>query len=567
MKTTAGVLGSALAALVAGCGTSPVTAPIAAAPAVALAAAKCSALSGRGIPNGVIGIVSGNAIIDTATWMPASGMAVAERGPTPAATITPALPEHCKVLGRIAGMDARAPFIHFQVNLPAQWNGRSVQFGGGGFNGVLITGTALVPAARYDQPSPLGRGYVTYGTDSGHQNRPGEPPQTFAINDEALMNFAHAAYKKVRDVAVAVMQEAYGRAPEKLYFVGSSEGGREGLMMAQRYPADFDGIVSRVPVLNWTGLQHAGLRDGLALVGEGWIPPAKIKLVHDAVLAACDAADGLADGIVSDPVGCRSRFNVAALRCTGAVADNCLSQAQVRAVQTLHSPLDFGMELAHGVRQYPARGPSGENTASAGPTGGWQSWWTGTQAPAFPPVPANGIAWFYGAGAIQYFYARNPGADLRQYRMADHLPRVREVSAMMDATNPDLSAFHARGGKILMLENMGDYAQSPYAGIAYHQSVVQRMGRADVDRFFKLYAAPNVDHVGTGGPGNVELFPALVAWVEQGREPAGLQLAEQDAKAPFRIIRSRPLCEWPAWPRYRSGDPTAASSFECTRTP
>jgi len=361
------------------------------------------------------------------------------------------------------------------------------------------------------------------------------------------------------------MKTAYGRGPEKLYFVGSSEGGREGLTMAQRYPRDFDGILARVPVIHWTGLQHAGLRDGMALTGEGWIRPAQVKLVHDAVLAACDAADGLADGLVSDPVGCRARFDVARLRCTGAPADNCLNDAQIKAVQTLHSPLNMGIELANGLREYPGRGPSGENTASAGPTGGWQAWWTGTAAPAFPPVQANGIAWFYGAGAIQYFYARNPSADLRSYDPRNHLPRIREVSALMDSTNPDLSAFQARGGKLILLENLGDYAQSPYAGIGYHQSVVQRMGQGAVSKFFKLYTAPGIDHVGTGGPANAELFPALAGWVENGREPAGLALVEQEAKLPFRVTRSRPLCEWPQWPRYRGGDVNAAASFECTR--
>ncbi|MBE7368871.1 tannase/feruloyl esterase family alpha/beta hydrolase [Ramlibacter sp. HM2] len=522
-------------------------------------------MQGTRIAPSAIGLPSGAATIDSATMVAASDLAVAERGATPAGMITPALPAHCKVLGRIAPVDPQAPAIHFQVNLPVQWNGRSVQYGGGGFNGVLITGTALVPAARYDQPVPLARGYVTYGTDSGHQNQPGQPPQTFALNDEALVNFAHASYKKVRDVAVAVMRQAYGRDPQKLYFVGSSEGGREGVMMAQRYPQDFDGILSRVPVLNWTGLQHAGLRDGLAITGDAWLSPAHVKLVHDAVLASCDGADGLTDSVVSNPVGCRERFNVELLRCSATTGPTCLNDAQIRAVKTLHAPLDLPAEIAHGVRQYPGRGPSGENTRSFGPTGGWQSWWTGTQAPAFPPVQANGIAWFYGAGAIQYFYARNPQADLRSYRIQDHLPRVREVSALMDATNPDLSAFQARGGKLILLENMADYAQSPYAGIAYFQSVQQRLGADNVRRFARLYTAPGVDHVGTGAPGNAELFPALVDWVEQGREPAGLQLVEQEGRPPFAVTRARPLCEWPTWPRYKGGDPNAAASFECTR--
>ncbi|MDB5750302.1 MAG: Tannase and feruloyl esterase [Ramlibacter sp.] len=558
-STTGLLLAGGLLTLLAGCATR------AAVTTAALAPAQCTGLTGQRIDASRVGIPSGAAIIDSAVMVAASAATINERAPTPAGKIEPALPQHCKVLGRIAGMDARAPFIHFQVNLPAQWNGRSVQYGGGGFNGVLVTATTLVPAARFDAPVPLARGYVTYGTDSGHQNKPGEPPQTFAMNDEALVNFAHASYKKVRDVAVAVMKQAYGKAPEKLYFVGSSEGGREGLTMAQRYPADFDGILARVPVINWTGLQHAGLRDGLALVGDGWMKPAHAKLVHDAVLASCDGADGLTDSVVSDPVGCRTRFNVELLRCRGAAADNCLTDAQVKAVRTLHSPLDLGVELANGVRHYPARGPSGENTASAGPTGGWQAWWTGTAPPAFPPVPANGIAWFYGAGAIQYFYARNPQADVLSYRIQDHLPRAREVSALMDSTHPDLSAFHARGGKLILLENMGDYAQSPYAGIEYHQAVVQRLGADTVKRFVKLYTAPGVDHVGSGAPANAELFPALVAWVEQGREPAGLELVEQETKAPFSVTRARPLCEWPTWPRYRGGDVNAAASFTCTQ--
>jgi Tannase and feruloyl esterase len=152
-----------------------------------------------------------------------------------------------------------------------------VQYGGGGFNGVLITGLGLVPAARFDTPAPLAQGFVTYGTDSGHQNTPNVAVQAFALNDEALTNFAHASYKKVRDVAVALMQKTYGKAPDKLYFVGSSEGGREGLTMAQRYPKDFNGIFARVPVINWTGLQHAGLKDGLALMDGGWISQARTQ--------------------------------------------------------------------------------------------------------------------------------------------------------------------------------------------------------------------------------------------------------------------------------------------------
>jgi feruloyl esterase len=557
---------AAAAALLAGCASGP-TAPT----SLSLGqdpAAACASLTAP-VPASAIragDVPSGAATIDSATWMAATALAVAERGPTPAARVTPATPAFCRILGRIAPIDPAAPPILFQVNLPAQWNGRSVQYGGGGFNGVLINAQTLVPAQRFDTPTPLAQGFITAGTDSGHQNKPNEPPQAFALNDEALLNFAHASYKKVRDVSVALAQRAYGKAPTRLYFMGSSEGGREAVTMAQRYPDAFDGIFSRVPVLHWTGLQHAGLRDGLATVGDGWIRPAQVQAVHKAVLASCDAADGLADGIISDPVGCRARFDVTKLQCTGTPDDNCLTPPQVKAVQTLHAPLDFGFALANGLRSYPGRGPSGEGLPAFGPTGGWGAWWLGTAAPAFPPVQANGIAWFYGAGAIQYFYAQNPNADLRSYKPENHLARVQQVSALMDSTNPDLAAFQARGGKLILLENLADYAQSPYAGIGYHASVVQKLGRTAVDGFFKLYAAPGVDHVGFGAPANVDMLAALQGWVEQGRAPAGLQLVEQAVQAPaFTVQRARPLCEWPTWPRYKGGDAHAAASFECVQ--
>jgi len=204
-------------------------------------------------------------------------------GETPAGSIAPATPSFCKVLGHIKPIDPKAPNINFQINLPLDWNGRSVQYGGGGFNGVLVTGLDLPPAHPFDKPSPLAQGFVTYGTDSGHQAKPGEEPPTFAANDEAFANFAHLAYKKVRDVAVAIMQRAYGSRPEKLYFVGSSEGGREGLTMAQRYLAHFDGIFfARAGYYsNWAGLQHAGWRSGLATMGDRYLSAAHVKLVHE----------------------------------------------------------------------------------------------------------------------------------------------------------------------------------------------------------------------------------------------------------------------------------------------
>ncbi|HTB01301.1 MAG TPA: tannase/feruloyl esterase family alpha/beta hydrolase [Bradyrhizobium sp.] len=504
--------------------------------------------------------------IDEAVLTEPKPLSIADNGPTPAARINPATPSFCRVLGHIDPADPNAPPIRFELNLPLQWNGRSVQYGGGGFNGVLITGVGLAAAAPFDSASPLARGFATYGTDSGHQNKPGEPPQSFAANDEAFVNFAHASYKKVRDEAVLLIERAYGAKPEKMYFLGSSEGGREGLTMAQRYPDDFDGIFSRAPVINWVGLQHAGTRAGLSTMGEGWIRPAQVKLVHDAVLAACDAQDGVADALVEDAVGCKSRFDPAKLLCAnGATGDQCLNEAQVAAIRTLHSPYEFPFALANGVSEYPGWGVSGEATKAYGPTGGWSAWWLGAAPPALPPQPNNGIAWVYGAGGIQHIFARDPNFDVRNYRPEDFAGRVREVSALMDSTNPDLGAFRAHGGKLIMLEHMSDYAQSPYAGIGYFGEVQKRLGEAAVADFMRLYTAPGVDHVGSGAPANVDMLSVLVDWVENGRAPGNLAVVEQQPSLPIVVDRSLPLCQWPAWPHYREGDPKSAASFVCGR--
>ena len=558
---------SAAAVLLAACGSMGPGAPSAPSSPIALGAdpaQACTALA-SGIDAAAIGLPTRGATIDSAVIVGASPASVAPGGPTPASRVNPATPSNCKVLGRILPVDPAAPPILFQVNLPLNWNGRSVQYGGGGFNGNLINGLALAPAGRWDQPSPLAQGFVTYGTDSGHQNKPGEAPQAFAANEEAFVNFAHASYKKVRDVAVALTQRAYGRAPYKMFFVGSSEGGREGLTMAQRYPHDFDGIFSRVPVINWTGLMHASNRAGLTTLGDAWMPRAKVELVHNAVLAACDELDGVKDNLVANPVACKARFDVSKLQCAGADAANCLNAAQVKAVQSYHSSYKFPFALANGVTEYPGWGVSGEGTPAGGPTGGWSAWYVGSSAPSQPAKPDNGISWFFGSGALRHIFVRDANFDVTKYAPELYDTRVLEVSALMDSTNPDLSAFHARGGKLIMLENMADYAQSPYAGIGYYESVVKKMGNDAADKFIRLYTAPGVDHVGNGAPGNVDALSALSHWVERGQAPAGLTLVDQELKVPFATLRELPLCAWPAWPRYRSGDVKSASSFECVK--
>jgi hypothetical protein len=514
---------------------------------------------------GLAGPAQQSVQIDSATLQAPTPLSVSERASTPAARISPANPAFCKLLGHIESVDPKAPPIKFEVNLPAEWNNRSLQYGGGGFNGVLITGLGLPPAHPYDKPSPLAQGFVTYGTDSGHESKPGEPPQLFALNDEAFENFSYRSYKRVRDAALALMVRAYGKPPAKMYFMGSSEGGREALTMAQRYPEDFDGIFARVPVINWVGLQHAGTRSGLATMGEGWIRPAQVKLVADAVRNACDKADGSDDGLVEDAVGCKASFRPESLRCAeGQSGDQCLTDPQIAAINTLHSSYKFPFTLANGLDDYPGWGVSGEDAPSFGPTGGWSSWWLGKAPPAQPPIQTNGIAWVYGAGGIQYVFARDPNLDVTKYKPEDYRERALEVSRLMDSTNPDLSRLRAHGGRLVILEHMADYAQSPYAGIRYFENVQRTLGTAETTEFARLYTAPGVDHVGSGAPANVDMLGVLVDWVEKGKAPGTLEVVEQKVEAPsFGTVRALPLCQWPAWPHYRSGPVNAAGSFSC----
>jgi Tannase and feruloyl esterase len=518
--------------------------------------AVCSALAGSTISSGASSLPTAGATISAATLMAPATQAVNANG-----GFTPATPEYCKVLVAIASVDPQAPPINFQLNLPTQWNRNALQVGGGGYNGVLVTGMDPLPSAPPDAPLPISRGYATFGTDSGHQMAPGVEVQAFALNDEALTNFAYAAYKKTRDFAIEIIARRYGAPPSRIYYAGSSEGGREGLAMAQRFPADYDGIISRVPVINWVGLQTAGNRSGVVLSRGGWLSPAKVELVHKAVLAACDAQDGLADGIISRYEGCAASFNSASLRCpNGADAGaGCLSDAQITAIDTLHSPQPFPFALANGVTRYPGWGYGGEAHA-----GGWALWWSGKAAAKLPADADHGLQFRFGSGAVRYFFARDPKLDPLAFTPGAHAARMQQVSELMDATSPDLAPFAGHGGRLILHEHTGDYAQSPFAGIEYFKSVQASLGAARVDEFARLYVTPGADHRGINVPGNIDMLAILAAWVEQGRPPPEpLIQTAQNPTPPFAVVSSRPLCRYPTYPRYSGGDPNSAGSFSC----
>jgi len=524
-------------------------------PQVDSGALRCAS-QGRSLPANALGLPSAGAVVSSATWVEALPQRVIVAGETAGAT-----PAHCRLVGYIEPVDATAPKINFQLNLPQPWNGKAMQFGGSGFNGLLVSGLGAAPMAPPDAPLPISRGYATFGTDGGHQRVVGVEPQAFAANDEALENFAYAAYKKTRDAAVALIHAHYGARPQRIYYVGESEGGREGLMMAQRFPADYDAIYSAAPWVSFVGQHLAGTRSGLMQRGAGWLNPNKVALLDKAVLQACDGLDGLNDGIVSHYLGCAAAFDVGPLRCKAGAddGDHCLSDAQIAAVRSLHSALKIDFALANGITEYPRWGLGGEDNPHQ-----WQRHISGV-APAGALEARN---WLYGSGVVRHFVVRDAAFDPASFRPNLFRARLQRLSSMLDATNPDLSAFHAWGGKLILHEFSSDHTRSPYAGFAYFQAVQARMTAAVADQFVRLYVTPGVNHAGYGPhvPAGVDVVALLEQWVEQRRPPADTIVQSlQSYVPPFALLASKPMCRYPAYARYNgSGEPRWASSYTCT---
>src|SRR5688572_23254271 len=254
-----------------------------------LPSTACTALQGLSIEADAIGLATSGAVVQSAV-----AVAAAEGGNVNG--------DFCKVIGFVLPFRVGSPTLQFEVNLPASWNGRALQMGGGGYDGTLVTGLTVYSNQPRTTDTPLKQGYVTLGSDGGHQGRPGFDG-SFALDDEALLNFGQQSVKKTHDAAMAVITQAYGGAPDRFYFIGGSQGGHEALDAAARYPDDYDGVVAHYPAYNVTLLHLGSLNAGRALYADGeaaWINPAKTKLIGDAVYLMCDGLDGVRDGIISN---------------------------------------------------------------------------------------------------------------------------------------------------------------------------------------------------------------------------------------------------------------------------
>ena len=546
-------------------------------------AKSCAEINGMAIPAMAIGLPTTGAIVTSTALVPAAGTGVA------------AVAEYCKVLGDVNPVDVNAPKIKFQVNLPANWNSKAVMFGGGGYNGTIATGIGNVPAGPADQPAPLARGYATFGSDSGHQgNATGSRDGAFGANDEAMRNFSADALKKTRDTAIFIIQARYAAGVKKTYFAGGSTGGREALIVVQNWPRDFDGAIVLYPAWNAASLNLQFGRITRELAKPGAYPSrAKRKLLYDAVLAACDALDGVSDGLISNVNACNASFNPATaslngtpLRCTGGAdsGDNCLSDAQIAGFNVTNTPLVLNYTLASGETGYPGFNVWGTDFGNPGTSPLQPTVLTlslGTEQPANPMPPvlaatpatpttpaAPATSPPYGSTFwdqwVRFFVTRD--ANFNSLSLDPQNPGVWqagivELTRIQDLNKTDLSAFAARGGKILMAHGSHDALVSTRATQQYWSRIRGTMGAARVDSFARYYEIPGYGHaVSSVFNAAWDSLTTLENWVEKGVAPPP-QLVADTAGVPGR---TRPLCDYPTWAKYKgAGDINSAQSYTC----
>lgn len=539
------------------------------------AAMTCAQLAGMTIPASGIGLATTGAAVTSATVVAAAGSGASAVG------------EYCRVLGDINPVDASAPKIKFQVNLPENWNRKAMMFGGGGYDGTIATGMANVPAGPTDKQVPLGRGYVTFGSDSGHQaNANGSRDGSFGANDEALRNFAGDAIKKTRDTAMAIIKARYADTVQKTYFAGGSTGGREALLAVQNWPSDFDGAIVLYPAWNAASLdlQFGRITRQLALP-DAYPNRAKRRVLYDAAIAACDGLDGARDGVISNVDACNASFNPTtatvdaspggqSVRCANGAdtGDTCLSDVQIASFNVINTPLQLNYALASGERNYPGFNTWGTDFGNPGndplqPTVLTLSMGTEQPANPMPAVTATSMP-PYGSTFwdqwVKYFVTRNPNFNSLQLDPQNPTiwqNRIVELTGIQDANKTDLSAFQSRGGKILMAHGSHDALVSTRATEQYFSRIRNTMGAAAVNGFMRYYEIPGYGHsTSTVFNAAWDSVTTLENWVEKGIAPPAQVVADRTGVPG----RTRPLCEYPTFPRYNlTGDINAAASFTC----
>ena len=480
----------------------------------ALAATPCAGLKA---------ISLSNTTITMAELVPAGEFkAPVSPGPAPAGPLI--VPAFCRVAAVLKPSSDSE--IQIEVWLPAEnWNGKFEAVGNGGWAGI-ISYPALAAA--------LNEGYATASTDTGHKGG----NASFAIgHPEKVVDFAYRAVHEMTVRAKAIATAFYDRGPRLSYWNGCSTGGRQGLMEAQRYPDDFDAILAGAPANYQTHLHTWDLGVAVPVLKDpsAVVSAAKARTLNKAVIAACDARDGVKDGLLNDPRACK--FDLSTLLCKAGDSDSCLTPPQIDAVKRMYAPA----KTKSGQYIFPGKEPGSET--------GWNAIAGGT-APA-------GVS----LGSFQVAYD-NINWDWRTFDLDRDLKVVDEkVGTIINAVNPDLSAFKAHGGKLLLYHGWNDTAISPGNTIDYYQSVLGKMGSKQ-DNWIRLFMAPGMEHCRGGpGPNQINFMSALERWRESGIAPEQLPAYHVSDN---RVDMSRPLCSYPQLAQYKGvGSTNDASNFVC----
>jgi feruloyl esterase len=461
--------------------------------------------------------------------------------PLPSGRASVDVPAFCRVAGTVK------PEVNFEIWMPARWNKKLLTVGNGG-----LAGTISYPA----MVAPLNKGYATSSTDTGHAAD--NDGHWAAGHMERVIDFAHRAVHVTTEADKAILQAFYGGAPAHSYFSGCSQGGQEAMTEAQRYPRDYDGIVAGDPANYW--VRHyvgAHLWITMAMQKDGYLPANKIPVLAEAVNNACDALDGVKDGVLNDPRKCH--FDPASLLCKNGDAPTCLTAPQVEAVRKIYQ----GGRTSDGEQLFPGIVPGGE----AGP-GGWSRWITGSG-------PGESSHASLGLPFLRYVLFENPDWDYHTFRFdrtqgfdSDVDFADQKLGSIFNNMNPDLRAFQANGGKMIHYHGFSDPDISPLNSINYYESVVQFMDRngghglTQTRNFYRLFMVPGMQHC-TGGPGpsSFDMVDALDQWAERGTAPDQIIVSHVTSGT---VDRARPLCAYPHEARYKgTGSTDKPENFVC----
>jgi hypothetical protein len=442
----------------------------------------------------------------------------------------------CKVDG-VIGKE-----INFSIWLPEAWNGKFVMGGQGGYAG-RVDSQALGMGA-------LEKGYAVAGTDTGHVGPGGGTDGSWALGDmERIVNYGHVAIHRVTETAKAAVKARYGRAAEKAYFAGCSNGGRQALMSVQRYPADFDAVIAGAPAQDIRGIIATFLTITRAMypnpaqLATPTLSMADQQALQKAVLAKCDAADGLADGVLSDPTACT--LDLRTIACQAGNQDGCLTAAEIAAVETITKGPMLDGKPYHVGFPYGAEGIA---------RGGWGTWLVGQPDIAGPGRPT--LAYGFGIDFLRYFVKQDPTWSYTTFDLSTFTADTQLLQATLSPMDPDLSAFRGRGGKLLMYHGWSDPALSALMTTRYVDAVMARDPSAAGD--LRLFMLPGVLHCGGGpGPDRVDYLGALDAWAGGGPAPTELT-------AGFATGGGRKVCAHPKKAVFTgTGDGRGPDQFEC----